>query len=451
MADDRMAGLATGKGILFFAVPSIVLMVFISSYSIVDGVFVSNFIDTNALAAVNILMPAMSLFMAMGLLFASGGAALVNRKVGEGRIDEARGDFTLIILSAFVISMVVAVPCFIFLDDIVAALGANDTLHPYATAYARIVVLTCPIFVLQLVFNEFLIAVGRPTLSLVGTVVGGLGNLALDYLFIVPMGMGIEGAAWASVMGTAFPSIVGIAYFALDKDATIRFSHPSRSFAVISETATNGVSEMVSELSGAVTMFLFNIILMRLAGPDGVAAMAVANYAQFLALSVIIGYSQGVSPVMSYNYGADRKDVMQEIFKVSMSFCMAVSLVTFVILEVFTGTLVSMFSSSSQSVTDLAVSGIRIYSVAFLFAGFNLYSSALFTSLSNGKLSAVISFSRGFLVLVPALLALSYALGIDGVWTAVPVTEAVTIVLALYLVRRKAPEYGYAPHHAQVS
>jgi len=451
MVDDRMAELTSGSSILKFAVPSIILMVFLSSYSIVDGVFVSNFIDTDALAAVNILMPAMSVFMATGLLFASGGAALVNRKVGEGRIDEARGDFSLIILTAFAISIVFAVPLFFLADPFVELLGADDALHPYAVAYGRIVVLTSPVFVLQLVFNEFLIASGRPSLSLVGTVAGGLGNLVLDYIFIVPLGMGIEGAAWASVMGTAVPSLVGILYFVFAKDSTIRFSKPSRSFRVISETASNGVSEMVSEASGAVTMFLFNIILMRLAGPDGVAAMAVANYAQFLALSVIIGYSQGVSPVMSYNYGAGRKDVMQTIFGVSMRFSVAVSLATFAILEVFAGALVAAFSSASPSVTAIAVPGIRLYALAFLVAGVNLYASALFTSLSNGKISAVISFSRGFLVLVPALLALSFFMGIDGVWLAVPVTEFVTVAVAAYFLRAKAPHYGYSARLAQVS
>jgi len=270
-----------------------------------------------------------------------------------------------------------------------------------------------------------------------------MSNIALDLLFIAGMGMGVEGAAIASGSSALIPCAVAAYVFSSRSRSTLVFRRPSWVPSVIGKACSNGASEMVAELSGVVSSLAFNLVMMSYVGVDGVAAITIIMYVQFLALAVIMGFSVGISPVMSYQYGKGDRDAMAGIYRVSAWFCLAFSVAVFLFMEAFGGLVISVFDAGNQNLYDLALSGVRIHSFAYLFMGTNLYASSLFTSLSNGRLSALISALRALVVLVPLVVLLPLFLGVDGVWLSVPITEMAVVILSVYLLHSNADRYGY--------
>lgn len=449
--DDRLDRVRTPGAMVRFALPMIVAMVCISTYSVVDGMLISNMIGTDALAGLNIVMPVASLLSALGFMFGSGGSAYIAKKLGEGDVLEARRSFSGLTVVAVVLSTIFAALMLMASTDIVTLLGADDRLFGYAETYLVACLPFAPAFILQYMSVQFLITAGRPDLSLGASLAGGLTNIGLDILFMGPLDMGIGGAAIASGIGSIMAFLVGAVYFVVRKDCPLRFVRPSFEPRMVGKVCSNGASEMVSELSGGITTLLFNLAMMRYIGPDGVAAMTMILYVQFLAIAAVIGYSMGVGPIMSYNYGAKRRDVMRTQFMTSMKVVLLVSIVLFLVMELFGGAVVSVFSGDSETVAGIASHGCVIFSVAFLFLGFNVYVSSMFTSLSNGLLSAAISFLRGLCLLAPMILILPTILGADGIWMAVPITEVVTFALSVLLVLRMGPRYGYLEKGAERS
>lgn len=432
----------TPRSIIAFTCSSIAMMLFISSYTVIDGVFISNLIGTDALAALNITMPAFSAFGSIAFMFATGGSAIVATMLGEGRTKDANRSTFQIFFAVAVIGICIAVFILIFAEEIIRMLGADEELLPYCLEYWRILSPFVPLMMLQFVSVQFAIVSGFPRLSLIASVAGGFVNIALDWLFMGPLEMGMAGAALASGIGAATVACICIAHIALGRSG-LRLEPSPISAKVIVPTCTNGVSEMASNLSSAVTVFLYNMVMMHHLGADGVSAITIISYVEFLAVAAIGGYSIGISPVMSYYRGAEDHDGMKSVFAFSMKFVAVFSVIVFILMEVFAGAVVSLFSGDSEHVMEIAVNGARIYSVAFLFMGFNVYGSALFTSLSNGLVSALIAGVRGFLLLAPMIILLPELFGINAVWTAVSVTEIATLVLMVRYILKLGPAYGF--------
>ena len=445
-----LAAVKGSRRILRFALPSVLMMLMISSFNIVDGLFLSNFISTDALAALNILMPLFSLLTAVGFMLATGGSAYVSNRFGRGEPDRARASFTLIILTGVEFALSASVLGLIFINDLVRFLGADDSIAGLTAEYGMVYVPFSVFLILQFMTNQFLVVNGKPGTALALSIVGGVLNVILDYTIIVIFGWGMGGAAFASGVSSAIPAIIAIILFC-NRKADLHFTSPIRDKSVIIDTCSNGVSEMVGELSGGVTTLLFNLVMMNYIGPDGVSAISILMYVQFLALAAMIGYSNGVAPLMSYRHGAQDKDGMHEVYLVSVSFIMAVSISIFVVMELFSGSIVWVFSGGSESVLSLTKHGAIIFSVGFLFMGGNLYASSLFTSLSNGKISALISFIRTLLLLAPLIVALPYFFGIDAIWAAVPLTELITFIISGALVKHYGKSYGFLKETRQAS
>ncbi len=441
--DDSLEPIRDGRSMIRFALPTMAVMAIISTYSIIDGALVSNMIGTDGLAGLNIVMPAGSFLTAMGFMLATGGSAYIANKLGEGRVDDARRSFSGITALTLILSLIICGIGLLFCEELVELLGADDSLRGYSEDYLYTCMWVGPIFVLQYLSTQFLIVAGRPNLSLIASILGGVTNIVLDIVFMGPLDMGISGAALASGFGSAIPVIIATAFFVMKEDSPLRYVHPSFDGRMFAKVCSNGASEMVSELSGAVTTLLFNLTMMHYLGPDGVSSITMLLYVQFLALSLIIGYSMGVAPVMSYNHGADRRDVMSTLFRTSMKLVMVISVAIFLIMELFNEVVISLFAGDSEMVMEIATHGATIFSFAFLFMGFNCYVSSLFTSLSNGLLSAIVSFLRGLCLLAPMIILLPMVMGADGIWVAVPVTEIVTVMISAFLVIRMGPRYGY--------
>lgn len=432
----------TLKSLLKFAFPSSAMMVFVALYSIVDGIFVARFVNSDALAAINIVFPAMTVVMGIGVMFASGGSAIIARKMGKKRTQEARENFSLIMCTAVILSCAIVTIGLFNIEPLIKFLGASDKLLPYCTDYLKIIMIFFPVLVVQVMFEFLFVTAGRPMIGLFVTLAAGITNAILDYVFIVLFDMGIKGAAWGTVIGYIIPVIAGIIFF-LRKNKELYFVKPKFDFKVLLHSCVNGSSEMVTNLASSITTFLFNITMMRFLGETGVAAITTVLYAQFLFISLFLGFSNGVAPVISYNYGRRNKEMLRKVFHICMNFIAITSLAMFLASIILSSTIAQIFFTKDSSAYLITVNGFILFSITYIFAGINIFTSALFTALSNGKISAFISFARTFVFIVSGILIIPRLIGVDGVWLSVPAAEMLSLILSLFFIFTKNKKYGY--------
>lgn len=429
--------------ILKFTFPTIIMMVFMSLYTMVDGVFVSNLIGENALSAVNIVYPVSSIIIAISIMFATGGGAIIARNMGEGKDDEAKKNFSLIVATGIVIGVVMIGLGLIFIRPIIEVMGATPVLYDYCHDYLKMLILFAPFAVLQMLFQFFFVTAGKPKIGLFVIVAGGVANVILDYVFIVPVGMGIAGAALATGIGYSIPAIFGLIYFTIHRKGSLYFVKPKWNTKVLIQSCLNGSSEMVTNLATAITTFLFNIVMLKYLGENGIAAITIVLYAQFLLTSIYLGFSSGVAPVFSYNYGVQDKVQLKKLFKISFGFVIVTSVVTFLVSLLLSTSIVKVFVNEQSVVFELAKHGFLLFSICYLFIGINIFASSMFTAFSNGKVSAIISFLRTFGFIIIAIVFLPRLIGANGVWLAIPVAEILTLIVsAIYLIKgRKIYHY----------
>lgn len=429
--------------LLKFALPTMVMMVFMSLYTIVDGAFVSRFVGNNALSAVNIVYPVINLIFGFGIMLATGGSAIVAKQLGEEKEMEARENFSLIALVSFLVGVFFLIMGLLFLEPICNTLGATPIILTDCKKYLGILLAFGPITMMQMFFQVFFVSAGKPTLGLILTIIGGITNILLDYLFMGIMGTGVVGAALATGMGQAIMAVVGMIYFFLDK-RSLYFVRPVLRLRVLLESCGNGSSEMVSNLSMAIVTFLFNITMLHLAGEDGVAAITIVLYGQFLFTSLYLGFSLGVAPVFSFNYGNQDNLQLKRIYKICMAFILISSVIILVLALFFARPIVGLFANTTSKTYEIASVGFPIFSINYIFAGINVFGSAMFTAFSDGKTSAIISFCRTFIFIVISILLLPAIIGITGVWLAVPLAELVTLFISVMYFQKKRKIYHYA-------
>lgn len=424
--------------LLKFTLPSVIMMVFNSFYTMVDGGFVSNFVGTTALSAVNISYPLISLVFAIGIMLASGGSAVVAKQMGEGKQLKAKQSYTFIVTCGVVLGIVIAFIGLFFTKEISLLLGANDAIYEYCYDYILYISIFIPFAILQVLFQFFFVTAGRPNLGLIVTVIGGVANILLDYLFMGPMELGIKGAAVATGIGFMIPAVIGLIWFAKKEDRILCFTKPKFDGKVLIRTCTNGSSEMVSNLAVAVTTFLFNKLMMRYVGEDGVAALTIVLYAQFLFTAVFLGYTSGIAPLFSYNYGAQDEKRLKKLFKLSIIFITICAILAYAFSLLLAKPVVGLFSEPNSTVYNLAIHGMDLFGISFLFMGFNIFASGLFTSFSNGLISALLSFLRTFVFIILAIMFLPKLLNVDGIWLSIPLAELVALFVSLvYMIRYK--------------
>ncbi len=425
-----------------FTLPSMVMMLFMGLYTIVDTVFVARFVDTNALSSINIVCPVINIIVGLGTMLGAGGSAVVAKKMGSGKTEEARSNFTLIIITGIIIGLVITVKGLLFLDEIIWGLGASEILFQYCRDYLTIQLIFVVGNIMQVLYQNLFVTAGKPALGLVLSVLAGIANIVFDYVFIVLLQMGIKGAALGTGIGYMIPTVIGTVFFVTGR-SELHFCKPKMDAYVLIKSCSNGVSEMVSQLSTAVTTFLFNATMMKLLGEDGVAAITVIIYLQFLFTTFYIGFSMGVAPVVSYNYGSGNVNQLKKVVRICFCFIMAVSIFVF-LFSFFAGeSIAKIFAENNENVFEITKAGFTIFSFSFLFSGCNIFASALFTALSNGKTSAAISFLRTFGFITIFLLVLPKFLQVTGVWLAIPIAELLTLMLTIYLIFRNRKYYKY--------
>lgn len=429
--------------LLRFVAPTVVMLVFMSLYQMVDAVFVSKFVGENALSALNIVYPFPSIVIAVSIMLATGGSAIIARNMGEGKEKEAKENFSFIVLVGAVIGVAIATAGILFIEPLIYMLGATPSLYDYCYEYLFILVLSVPLSVFQMLFQSFFVTAGKPHLGLTLTVLGGVSNIVLDYVFIVLCGFGVSGAALATSIGYSIPGLFGLIYFAVSRKGTLYFVKPVFRWGVLFKCCINGSSEMVNNLAVAVTTFLFNVLMLKYAGEAGVAAITIVLYAQFLMTSAFMGFSSGIAPVVSFNYGSGNVRQLKKIFKISVWVITVVSAAVFVIAETCSDVVIMVFTPAGSEVFGLTKYGFAIFSFSFLCTGMNIFASALFTAFSNGKISAILSFLRTFVFLTACLLFLPLFWEVDGIWLAVPVAEVMALFVSVYYLVRFKKVYQY--------
>ncbi len=431
---NPLAQSTRGVSLIRFAAPSMVMMLFMGLYTIVDTFFVARFVNTDALSAINIVCPVINLIVGLGTMLASGGSAIVARKMGRGDTTQARQDFTLIVLTGLFTGLAITVLGLLFLEEIVWGLGASERLFPYCQDYLAIQLLFATGNIMQVLYQNLFVTAGKPGLGLVLSVLAGVANIVLDYLFLVVLQLGIKGAALGTGIGYMLPVLLGTIFFFTDRSA-LHFCRPKLDGSVLCKSCSNGVSELVSQLSTAVTTFLFNATMMKLLGEEGVAAITVILYAQFLLTALTIGFSMGVAPVVSYHYGSGDRAQLKKIAGICIRCILTVSLFVFLLAFFGGATIARLFAKENAAVFAITKAGFSIVAFGFLFSGSNIFASAFLTALSKGKASTTISFSRTFGFLILFLLVLPKLFQVTGVWLAIPLAELCTLGLTVPLVR----------------
>jgi len=430
-------------GLIKFAMPTMIMLFFVSLYIMTDGVFVSRFVNTNAFAAINIVYPLFSILFAISIMLASGGSALVAKKMGEQKNRQAKQYFSLIVLSSAIIGLIFALVCLLFIKHIIYLLGADNLIYNYCYDYIVPILIFSPLCILQMIFHSFFVTTGKPKMGLIASLTGGTTNIVFDYIFIVLMELGIAGAAYGTIVGFIAQNSIGILYFTFKRKGTLYFVKPMHNLLVVVKSCYNGIAEFVGNVSISITTFLFNIEMMKYIGVDGVAAITIVLYAEFILTSIFYGYSSGVAPVFSYNYGAENSFQLKNIFRISIIFVVLSSVLVYMLSIPAAPYIIDVFARENSKVFYIALKGFFIFAISFLFTGTNIFSAAMFTAFSNGKIAAIIMLLRTFVFLSLAILLLPLILKVNGIWLAVPVAEFLSVIVSIFYFIKFRKIYNY--------
>ena len=433
----------TYSKLLRFVIPSIGMMIFISIYGVVDGLFVSNFVGKTPFAAVNFIMPVIMMLGGMGFMLGTGGSAIVGQLLGEGREDAARKAFSLIVYVTIALGVALVILGEIILKPTAILLGAEGEMLEYAVRYGRVLLIGTPAFMLQNVFQSFLVTAERPGLGLAFTVAAGVTNIVLDLLLVGILPFGVEGAAWATNLSYLVGGIVPLFYFILLRKGNLWLTATPMNWRLLGKACANGSSELMTNLSMSLVNVVYNFQLIRLAGEDGVAAYGVIMYVNFIFISLFIGYAIGTAPIISFHYGAGNESELKNLRKKSLILVTALGIGMLGLSEALAYPLTLLFVGYDQGLFDLTLRGFMIYSLSFAFSGLNIFGSSFFTALGDGVTSALISFLRTLVFQLIVLLALPIVLGTDGIWLSIVAAELLALVLTMVLMKIKQKRFGY--------
>ncbi len=426
-----------------FTLPTIAMMIFTSIYGVVDGVFVSNCVGSDAFAAVNLIMPVIMILGSAGFMIGTGGSAIVSKTLGEKKLEKASEYFSMLIYLCIVSGVILSAIGIIFIKPIAGLLGATGDIANNCIIYGRTVFFMMTGLFLQNAFQSFLVVAEKPKLGLAVTLLAGFTNMFLDFLFVYVLRLGVFGAAVATGISQFVGAIIPVIYFASGKNNILHLKKCRFNKDIIIKTCINGSSEMVTNMSMSLVNMLYNMQLMKYIGTNGVVAYGIIMYVGFIFSGTYIGYSLGSAPVISYHYGAGNKKELKSLFKHSIILLVISSVIMTLLAEVLAKYLAGIFVSYDKQLLELTTTAIRIYSVSYLISELNIFASSFFTALNNGFVSAAISFLRMFLFQIIMILLLPVIIGINGIWIAVTAAEALALVVSVIFVIINRKKYGY--------
>lgn len=436
----------TYKKLILYTIPTVVMMIATSIYTVVDGLFISNVVGDMAFSGVNFVFPVVFALGVFGFMFGTGGSALVSKRFGQGKFEEGNQIFSMLVYITAIVGAILGLATFFLIDPIVSALGASEAMFPYASTYGRVLACFLPFVMEMYAFQSFMVVAGKPGLGFLFSVIAGLTNILGDFLFVYVFRLGVMGAAIASgisqVVGTALPVLYLLIF---RKKTPLHFTRFVLNFKALWKSTVNGLSEMVSNLSASVVGILFNSQLMLLFGENGVSAYGIIGYLGFIFTGIYYGYASGVSPVISFHYGAKNQKEIQSLLKKSLVIYLVLSLVLPTISILSARVLSMAFSGGNEELLALATHAVRLYSISYFISGFSIFSSAFFTALNNGIVSGVLSFLRTFLFQIICIFTIPLIFGKDGLWLSILFSEALSLLASIFFFIKENKRYGYFP------
>jgi len=434
----------TIKFLLSFTLPTILAFVTQSAFGIVDGVFASHGISIAALSAINIVMPFITFALAVGSMLAMGGCALVAKKKGAQLYEEARQNFTLLTIVVFIISGTISISSWFLKDPLLRMLGADDFVFYMALEYIQPLIIMIPFVIVGIFLVQFLVAEGRPVLGMVSSISGAIVSTSLNALFLFVFDMGLFGLSLATSIGYTVPAMIGLIYFTFNRRGTIYFVRTKWDAKVIGRSALNGISEMITLMAVTVNTIVMNNILIRIVGFEGVAAAGIVMALQAIFSSLYFGYSAGVSPIVSYNFGKGKHDNLVKLYKKSLIIVAVLSVIAVVATMSLASLLVSIYVPVGTEMHYMTVRGLRIVSTGYIFMGFNMFATAWFTAFNDGVVSGMMSFMRTMVFTLALLLTLPRMWYLTGVWVALPSAELLSIMVTIFFLIKMRKKYNYS-------
>ena len=427
-----------------FVMPSVIMMIFTSIYGVIDGLFVSNFVGKTPFTAVNFIFPFIMILGAVGFMLGTGGTAIVAKTMGEGDTPRANRYFSLIVYTAIISGTLLALLGIIFVRPIAALMGAEGEMLDCAVQYASIVLIGLPFFMLQNLFQNFLVTAEKPKVGLFVTVAAGLANIVGDALLVAVFDLGLVGAALATALSQMVGGLLPLIYFVRRNSSLLRLCKPELNWLVLLRTCTNGSSELMSNISSSFVTLLYNARLLEYAGEDGVAAYGVIMYVSFIFIAIFIGIVIGAAPIVSYHYGADNRAELKNVFRKCTTIVAVLGAAMTALALLLAAPLSAVFVGYDEALYEMTLWGFIIYSLHYVLAGFGIFGSSFFTALNNGGISAAISFLRTLVFQSSAVILLPLAFGLDGIWFSVLVAELLSFAVTLTFIITKRKKYGYA-------
>lgn len=432
------------KKLIRFTLPTIVMLIFTSIYGVVDGIFISNIVGSNAFAAVNLILPAIMILGSIGFMIGTGGSALVAKTMGMGDEEKSKRYFSMLIYLVIISGIVLSIVGFLILRGVAILLGADEGMIDVCVTYGQVLLAVLPFFMLQNTFQSFLVVAEKPKMGLVISIIAGIMNMTLDFLFISVFRWGVFGAALATGISQVFGGVVPLVYFARKNPTMLKLVKTKFELAPIITACVNGSSEMVTNISTSLVNMLYNYQLMRYAGTDGVVTYGIIMYVGFIFSGTYLGYSIGSAPIISYHYGARNTDELKNLFKKSLRLLIVSSVVMTACAELLSKLLASIFVSYDVALLDMTTTAIRLFALSYLIGGINIFASSFFTALNDGFVSAVISFLRTLVFQIMTIFILPLLLGLNGIWLSVVVAEVLSLFVSIAFLVKKRQKYQYA-------
>ena len=430
--------------LLRFTLPSIVMMVFTSIYSVVDGFFISNFAGKTAFAALNLIWPFLMILGGMGFMIGTGGTALVSRYLGAGQEERARRYFSMLVEFTAVLGLILTAIGLIFMEPIARFLGATEEMIPDCVLYGRIVIAFNVAFMFQNVFQSFLVAAEKPRLGLVATVSAGVTNMVLDALLVGVFRWGLAGAALATGLSQTVGAVIPMVFFLnRENGSALHFSFTPMEAHPLLQACGNGASELMSNISGSIAAMVYNFQLLKFLGEDGVSTYGVIMYVGFIFVAIFVGYSIGSAPIISFHFGAENREELKNMFRKSYLLMAVWGIAMALAAYLLAGPLAKLFVGYDRQLCELTVHAMRLHCLAFLFTGANIFTSSLFTALNDGTVSAAVSFARSMVLQIATVLLLPGLMGPDGLWLAALATDTCALVMDICVLAGNRKKYGY--------
>lgn len=426
-----------------FVLPSVIMMVFTSIYGVVDGLFISNFVGKTAFAAVNLVMPFLMILGGMGFMVGAGGSALIGKTLGEGKDETANRYFSVLILFALLMGAVLSVIGAVFMKPIAVLLGASEEMLPACVTYGRVNMYFITAFILQNIFQGFLVVAEKPKLGLAITVASGVSNMVLDALLVGILPLGITGAALATGVSQLVGGVLPLFFFLTGRGGRLRLVRARPELYPILRACTNGASELMNNVSSSIVGMLYNLQLMKYCGENGVAAYGVLMYVNFIFVAIFIGYTIGSAPIVSYHFGAQNTEEMRSLRKKSTLLVSVTGVVMFFVAEAFSPIFSRIFVGYDAELLAITTTAFRCCSFGFILMGFNIFASSFFTALNNGLISGVISLFRTMVFQTSMVLILPTVLGLVGIWWSMPIAEFFACLFCIFFMIKLQKKYKY--------